>query len=62
MNINPVKVGVIGIGQQSNDNLIPAILTSSFATLTALCDIDDNVLKVASSRYNIKKYIWIMPT
>lgn len=50
-----VNVGVIGIGQQSKDNLIPAILTSSFATLIALCDIDDNALRTASRRYNVQK-------
>jgi phthalate 4,5-cis-dihydrodiol dehydrogenase len=50
-----VKVGVIGIGQQSTDNLIPAILTSSFANLSALCDIDEKVLRTASVRYNVQK-------
>lgn len=55
MKQNLVNVGVVGIGQQSKDNLIPAILTSSFATLTALCDIDDKVLRTASRRYNVQK-------
>ncbi|HEX8182671.1 MAG TPA: Gfo/Idh/MocA family oxidoreductase [Candidatus Saccharimonadales bacterium] len=54
MNKQLVKVGVVGIGQQSNDNLIPAVLTSSFANLMAICDIDTKELKTASRRYNVE--------
>lgn len=49
-----LKVGVIGLGEQSCDNLIPAILSSEYAKLYALCDINEDTLKKTSHRFNLE--------
>jgi len=40
LKINKLKVGIVGLGNQSNDNLIPSICLSKYAKIVAICDID----------------------
>jgi phthalate 4,5-cis-dihydrodiol dehydrogenase len=54
-NQNLLNVGVIGLGEQSCDNLIPAIINSDYANLKAVCDIDRDVLHKISKRFGVKE-------
>ncbi len=49
-----LKVGVIGLGEQSCDNLIPAILSSEYAELYAVCDVKKDTLMSVARRFNVK--------
>jgi phthalate 4,5-cis-dihydrodiol dehydrogenase len=39
-----IKVGLVGLGEQSVDNLLPSLFLSSYANLIAICDINENKL------------------
>jgi predicted dehydrogenase len=39
-----IKVGLVGLGEQSVDNLLPSLFLSSYANLVAICDINENKL------------------
>jgi len=45
MTTKKLKVGMIGLGEQSTDNLLPALLLSSYARVIAICDIDPGRLQ-----------------
>lgn len=48
MTIDEVRIGVIGCGEHSRENLIPSLLQIPGARITAICDNDEHNLKAAS--------------
>ncbi len=50
-----LKVGLVGIGEQMIDNLIPSILLSNKCLITSICDINENVLLDIKYDLNINK-------
>lgn len=52
-----LKVGVVGLGKQSQEDHIPAILDSNSATLAAICDSNPSVLEEAVTKYRVPGYL-----
>ncbi|WP_103865886.1 Gfo/Idh/MocA family protein [Aquimarina sp. I32.4] len=49
-----LKVGIVGLGEQMGDNILPSVLLSSYARITAICDIDTDRLKSFQEKYSIR--------
>lgn len=47
-----LKIGVIGLGEQMWDNLLPSILFNKTAIVDSICDIDEEKLFIAKQKYN----------
>lgn len=46
------RIGIIGLGKQTQDELIPAILSCDIeSNIEAICDIDENVLKKFNQKF-----------
>ncbi len=48
-----LKVGIIGMGEQMTDNLLPSILLNNSVIIDSVCDIDKEKLHIAESKYNV---------
>jgi predicted dehydrogenase len=51
-----LKVAVIGIGEQSWDNILPSLAQIPTITTVATCDIDKNKADLAAMKYGAKSY------
>jgi len=55
--IKPLKVGMVGLGEQAWDNLLPSIIQNNSAFIQAVCDIDQQKLNTISERYRCETYL-----
>lgn len=51
-----LKVAVVGIGEQSWDNILPSLAQISSISTVATCDIDENKADLAARKYGAKSY------
>ena len=51
-----LKVAVIGLGRQSLEDHIPAVLESEEFDLVAVCDINPVSVRAASERFRVKGF------
>ncbi|MCF7899185.1 Gfo/Idh/MocA family oxidoreductase, partial [Candidatus Babeliales bacterium] len=50
------KVAVVGIGEQSWDNILPSLAQITSVSTVATCDIDKNKADLAAVKYGAKSY------
>ena len=50
-----LKVGLIGLGEQMTDNLLPSLLISNKVTIESICDINKQVLAEYSFNLNLNE-------
>ena len=50
---NIKKIGIIGVGMIANTRHIPELLNVENCKITAICDIDENKLKLVGDSLNI---------
>lgn len=51
-----LRCGVVGLGRQARQDHIPAVATSEFADLVAVCDIDDQITHEIAGQYGVTGY------
>lgn len=51
-----LDIGIVGLGEQFSDNILPAIISTSNVRIKAICDIDENRLSSYSSRLGVNIY------
>jgi len=51
-----LKVAVVGIGEQSWDNILPSLAQIHFVLTVAMCDIDKKKADLAAVKYGAKSY------
>ncbi len=56
MKIPVMNVGVIGLGEQGWDNLLPSLAVLKDANIKAVCDLDQERLETASRNYGATQY------
>ena len=54
--VNFLNIGVIGLGEQSWDNLLPSLANIKNANIAAVCDINDTRLEAPMRNYGAKGY------
>ena len=52
-----LKVGLIGLGEQSWDNLLPSLVLNQGVVIDSVCDIDTQKLNLTKSKYKVKTYV-----
>jgi predicted dehydrogenase len=55
--MDKLKVGVIGLGKQSQGDHIPAVVDSGSSTLVAVCDLEETLVNEFSAKYNVNGYL-----
>jgi phthalate 4,5-cis-dihydrodiol dehydrogenase len=53
MRYKPVRLGLVGLGQQMLGNLVPAVSLSNLSQIAALCDIEAEPLRAASQMLGV---------
>lgn len=53
MSLKKLKVGIIGLGEQTKANLLPTLYLNKYIKITAICDIDVNALTEVANSYEI---------
>ncbi len=53
INRKKLKVGLIGLGEQMTDNLLPSLLISNKVTIESICDINDSILSSYAFNLNL---------
>lgn len=56
MNKSCINVGIIGIGEQGWDNLLPSLAINKNANIKAVCDVDPEKCEVAARNYGAHPY------
>lgn len=51
--MSKLKIGIIGLGEQSQNNLIPCLLMSEYSSIVSACDINPSVLTKVCDQYAI---------
>lgn len=51
--MSKLRIGIIGLGEQSQNNLIPCLLMSEYSTIVSACDINPAVLTKVCDQYSI---------
>lgn len=51
--MSKLRIGIIGLGEQSQNNLIPCLLMSEYSTIVSACDINLSVLTKVCDQYSI---------
>lgn len=53
MKSNKLKIGIVGLGEQTIDNLFPSLYLSQLSKVVAICDIDESQLTLIGERTGI---------
>ncbi len=53
MRFDRLKVGIVGLGEQTMDNLLPSLYLSQYASIVAICDIDEAKLSATSAKTGV---------
>ncbi|WP_276505065.1 Gfo/Idh/MocA family protein [Terrimonas pollutisoli] len=54
MKMYDLKVGIVGLGEQTTDNLLPSLILNHYASVSAICDIDERKLNSIGEKTGIK--------
>lgn len=55
MKFSKLNIGIVGLGEQAIDNLIPPLILSKYARLVSICDLDPYKLETIGDQYEIEE-------
>lgn len=55
-NYKKLRVGVVGLGKQSQEDHMPGVVDSTSAELVAVCDINQEITDKISEQYSVNGY------